>query len=86
MLPVLAVLGLGLEHTADHEPCDLLPEHLAGILVKVGSATGPVTVIYNGRDYKGSPRDVPLAAHAQIQVEVARPLVSPVKITCPTGL
>jgi hypothetical protein len=45
---------------------------------QVGSATGPVTAIYNGRAYEGSPRDIPLAAHAQIQLEVGRPLVSPV--------
>jgi hypothetical protein len=35
--------------------------------------------IYNGHAYKGSPRDTPLAAHAQIQLEVGRPLVSSVK-------
>ncbi|MEA2211030.1 MAG: hypothetical protein QOF83_978 [Solirubrobacteraceae bacterium] len=53
---------------------------------QVGPVTGMVTAIYNGRAYQGSPRDVPLAAHAQIQLEVGRPLVAPVKITFPNGL
>jgi hypothetical protein len=53
---------------------------------QVGPATGTVTAIYNGRAYNGSPRDIPLAAHAQIQLEVGRPLVAPVKITFPNGL
>jgi hypothetical protein len=53
---------------------------------QVGPATGAVTAIYNGRAYTGSPRDIPLAAHAQIQLEVGRPLVSPVTITFPNGL
>ena len=53
---------------------------------QVGPATGTVTAIYNGRAYKGSPRDIPLAAHAQIQLEVGRPLVAAVKIKFPNGL
>lgn len=53
---------------------------------RVGSATGMVTAVYNGRAYQGSPRDIPLAAHAQIQLEVGRPLVAPVKITFPNGM
>jgi hypothetical protein len=53
---------------------------------QVGPATGTVTAIYNGRAYKGSPRDIPLATHAQIQLEVGRPLVAPVKIRFPSGL
>jgi hypothetical protein len=53
---------------------------------QVGSATGMVTAIYNGRAYQGSPRDIPLAAHAQIQLDVGRPLVAPVSITFPNGL
>jgi hypothetical protein len=53
---------------------------------QVGPATGPVTAIYNGRVYKGSPRGIPLTAHAQIQLEVGRPLVAPVTISFPRGL
>jgi hypothetical protein len=53
---------------------------------QVGSATGMVTAIYDGRAFQGSPRDIPLAAHAQIQLDVGRPLVAPVKITFPNGL
>ncbi|HWF75420.1 MAG TPA: hypothetical protein VG186_18880 [Solirubrobacteraceae bacterium] len=53
---------------------------------QVGSAKGPVTAIYNGKLYDGNPRDIPLTAHAQIQLEVGRPLVAPVAITFPSGL
>jgi hypothetical protein len=53
---------------------------------QVGPAHGPVTVIYNGQHYQGSPRNIPLNAHAQIQLEVGKPLVAPQKITFPGGL
>jgi hypothetical protein len=53
---------------------------------QVGPATGPVVAIYNGRRYEGNPRDIPLNAHAQIQLEVGKPLVAPVTITFPNGL
>jgi hypothetical protein len=53
---------------------------------QVGSARGHVTALYNGRVYLGNPRDIPLAAHAQIQLEVGTPLVAPVSITWPSGL
>ena len=53
---------------------------------QVGPATGTVTAIYNGRAYEGSPRDIPLTRHAQIQLDVGRPLVAPVKIRFPNGL
>jgi hypothetical protein len=52
----------------------------------VGPATGHVTAIYNGQVYQGNPRNIPLNAHAQIQLEVGRPLVSPESITFPNGL
>ena len=48
---------------------------------KVGPAAGPVTAIYNGKQYDGNPRDIPLDAHAQIQLEVSRPLVGPVTVS-----
>jgi hypothetical protein len=54
---------------------------------QVGPARGPVTALYNGKVYVGSnPRNIPLEAHAQIQLEVGKPLVSPVTITFPSGL
>jgi hypothetical protein len=53
---------------------------------QVGPATGPVVAIYNGQRYVGNPRDIPLNAHAQIQLEVGTPLVAPVRITFPRGL
>jgi hypothetical protein len=53
---------------------------------QVGLATGPVTAIYDGQRYVGNPRDIPLSAHAQIQLEVGRPLVAPDVISFPPGL
>ena len=52
----------------------------------VGPASGHVTAIYNGRLFEGDPRQIPLTAHAQIQLDVGRPLVAPVSIAFPTGL
>ncbi len=53
---------------------------------RIGPVTGRVTAIYNGRVYQGSPRGIPLTAHAQIQLEIGTPLVAPESITWPGGL
>ena len=53
---------------------------------QVGPAQGPVTALYNGQVYRGNPRSIPLEKHAQIQLEVGKPLVSPASITFPNGL
>lgn len=53
---------------------------------QVGPAIGRVTALYNGRVYLGNPRDIPLGAHTQIQLEVGRPIVAPEKISFPNGL
>jgi hypothetical protein len=53
---------------------------------RVGPATGPVVALYNGQVYQGNPRNIPLTAHAQIQLEVGTPLVGPEQITFPSGL
>jgi hypothetical protein len=53
---------------------------------QVGPAKGHVTAIYNGKVYQGNPRNIPLNAHAQIQLEVGTPLVGPESITWPSGL
>ena len=53
---------------------------------RVGPATGPVVAIYNGQRYEGNPRNIPLNAHAQIQLEVGTPLIAPVTITFPGGV
>ena len=53
---------------------------------QVGPARGHVTAIYNGRAYQGNPRDIPLNAHAQIQLEVGKPLIAPLSITWPRGI
>ncbi len=53
---------------------------------RVGPATGHVVAIYNGQVYQGNPRDIPLTAHAQIQLQVGTPLVAPEQISWPSGL
>ena len=53
---------------------------------QVGPAKGHVVAIYNGQVYQGNPRDIPLNAHAQIQLQVGTPLVAPEQITFPNGL
>jgi hypothetical protein len=52
----------------------------------VGPARGPVTAFFNGHVYTGNPREIPLLAHAQIQLDVGRPLIAPEQITFPQGL
>jgi hypothetical protein len=53
---------------------------------RVGPASGHVVALYNGQVFTGDPRDIPLTAHAQIQLEVGTPLVAPEQITFPQGL
>jgi hypothetical protein len=53
---------------------------------QVGPTHGRVTALFNGRVYTGNPREIPVLAHAQIQLEVGRPLVAPEQITFPPGL
>jgi hypothetical protein len=48
---------------------------------QVGPAKGKVTAIVDGKVWLGDPRDIPLHAHAQIQLEVGTPLVAPVRIS-----
>jgi hypothetical protein len=52
----------------------------------VGPASGHVTALYNGQLFTGDPRQIPLLAHAQIQLEVGKPLVAPEQIAFPAGL
>jgi hypothetical protein len=53
---------------------------------QVGPATGRVTALYDGERYEGDPRMIPLTPHAQIQLDVRRPLVAPEAIEFPSGL
>jgi hypothetical protein len=53
---------------------------------RVGPARGVVTAFFNGHLFTGNPRAVPLLAHAQIQLDVGRPLTAPEHITFPQGL
>jgi hypothetical protein len=48
---------------------------------QVGPAQGTVTALVNHRVWLGDPRDIPLRAHAQIQLEVGKPLIAPVTIS-----
>ena len=53
---------------------------------RVGPALGSVTAFFNGRVFTANPRSIPLLAHAQIQLDVGKPLVAPERITFPRGL
>ena len=53
---------------------------------QLGTAIGPVTAFYNGQHWTGDPRDIPLTAHAQIQLDVGSPLVAPESIRFSNGL
>jgi hypothetical protein len=53
---------------------------------QVGPAHGRVTALFNGQVFTGNRREIPLLAHAQIQLEVGRPLLTPETITFPAGL
>jgi hypothetical protein len=54
--------------------------------LRVGPAAGHVVALYDGKRYVGNPRDIPLDAHAQIQLEVGTRLVAPETITWPSGI
>lgn len=53
---------------------------------QLGPQSGHVVAIYNGKAYVGNPRDIPLNAHAQIQLEIGTPLIAPEQIRFPSGL
>ena len=53
---------------------------------QVGPATGRVVALYDGKVYQGNPRDIPLTAHAQIQLDIGTPLVAPQPVSFPAGL
>jgi hypothetical protein len=52
----------------------------------LGPVKGHVVAIYDGKLYHGNPRDIPLNADAQIQLEVGKPLIAQQTITFPGGL
>jgi len=53
---------------------------------RVGPAHGRVTALVGGRVFAGDPRTIPLTAHAQIQLDVGKPVVPARPITWPRGL
>jgi hypothetical protein len=75
--PIVRTYALGNFFDIWHEP--LGP-------ARVGSARGKVTAFFDGRRYLASPRGIPLLAHAQIQLDVGRPLVASETIDFPPGL
>jgi hypothetical protein len=52
----------------------------------LGPYKGHVVALYDGKVYEGNPRNIPLYPHAQVQLEVGKPLVAPETITFPNGL
>ena len=47
---------------------------------QVGPARGHVTALFNGQYWDGDPRQIPMLRHAQIQLEVGKPLIAPMTI------
>ena len=45
-----------------------------------------MVALYDGKVYGGNPRDIPLTAHAQIQLDVGHPLIAPAPVAFPAGL
>ena len=54
--------------------------------LEVESTAHHVTTFFNGRHFLGKPREIPLLAHAQIQLDIGRPVVGPESIQFPPGL
>ena len=52
---------------------------------RVGPVRGPVTALFDGKLFTGNPRQIPLLSHAQIQLEVGKPLVAAEHIAFPPG-
>jgi hypothetical protein len=44
---------------------------------QAGPAKGKVTVLVNGKVFKGNPRNAPLGSHENLQLEVGTPLIAP---------
>lgn len=55
-------------------------------MIQAAASSTYVTALYNGKVYQGNPRDIPLNARAQIQLEIGTPLIAPESITWPSGL
>ncbi len=53
---------------------------------QVGPLTGRVIALYDNKVFRGNPRDLPLNAHAQIQLDIGTPRIAPVSISFPNGL
>jgi hypothetical protein len=53
---------------------------------RVGPARGHLTALLDGHPFTGNPRRIPLLPHAQIQLEIGKPLVGSEHIAFPPGL
>jgi len=47
---------------------------------RAGEARGPMTVFVDGRRYRGSPRDIVLAPHEVVQIDIGTPVVPPARV------
>lgn len=75
--PIQRVYTLGAFFDVWHQPLGR---------ARVGSAAGPVAAFLDGHPWPGDPRAIPLHAHAQIQLDVGRPVVAPQSIVFPGSL
>ena len=75
--PVQRIYTLGAFFDVWHQPLGR---------TRVGSAVGPVAAFLDGRPWPGDPRAIPLHAHAQIQLDVGRPVAAPQSIVFPGPL
>jgi hypothetical protein len=48
---------------------------------EVGPVKGKVTAFYDGKVYKGNPRNIPLGDHTRLQLDVGTPLIAPETIS-----
>lgn len=53
---------------------------------QLGPVTGPITAFVNGQPVTGDPRNIPLDAHAVIQLDFGEPIVPPRPYTFAAGL
>jgi hypothetical protein len=53
---------------------------------RVGPARGAVVAFVNGKRWRSNPRNIPLHAHTQVQLDVGRPVPAPVRISNWNGL
>jgi hypothetical protein len=53
---------------------------------QAGAYKGKVTTYYDGKVWKGDPKNLPLTNHTEVQIDVGSPVVAPEHITFPKAL